>query len=424
MTDTVIISVITKIIGGHNMKKLIKVISLLFAAALAISMSAFTASAAEEIRTAEELMNMNSDGDYYLGCDIDLTNYKWKPVYSFSGTFDGNGYEIIGMRSETYGLFSSLRSRANVKNVILTDVYITSKYKTVGAVASIINSSEKDITIENCYVSGLVSSCRTKFGQNSSSTAGSIVGCNNSSSAVISNCYSNAVVASERIVGGIAGTNRGTITSCGFGGQLGSAYNIYELGCDKFGNKAEVYKYLYAVGGIAGYNYGKISNSFSTCTRVDVANFYGGICGVLQKGAHITYCVNSSDVLYDDILVGGLITGYASSKSTILNCYTKKPTNNTVSNDVGKGKKDTVTYSVSSQNYGKITSFKRLDSDWKIFDGYPILKRLSDYVSRSPIYEIKNERLISVSESQSVSEEDDDDASVDYGFDEFGDILE
>lgn len=406
------------------MKKLIKVISILFAAALAISMSAFSASATEEIRTAEELMNMSSDGDYYLGCDIDLTNSQWHPVYAFSGTFDGNGYEIIGMRSETYGLFSSLRSGANVKNVILTDVYITSKYKNVGAVASIINSSENNISIDGCYVSGVVSSCRTKYGQNSNSIAGSIVGCNNSSSAVISNCYSNAVVASERIVGGIAGTNRGTVKSCGFGGQLGSAYNIYELGCDNYGNKSEDYRNLFSVGGVAGYNYGIISNSFSTCTRVDVASYYGGICGVLQKGARITYCVNSSDVLYDDILVGGLITGYASSKSTILNCYTKKPTNNTVSNDVGKGKKDTVTYSVSSQNYGKITSFKRLDSDWIIIGGSPVLKRLRDFVLRSPIYEIKNEHLILISESQSVSEEDDDDASVDYGFDEFGDILE
>ena len=405
-----------------------KVISVIAASSVCLSLFTFNVNAGTSgnaVRTPSQLMNMKSNGNYYLACDIDLSNTAWKSINGFSGHFDGNGYEITGLTSETYGLFSTLKTGAVVENVELTDVYITSKYQNVGAIVSSIPSKEKNITVKNCFVSGLVSSCRTKFGQDTSnSTAGSIVGRNNSASTVISDCYSNAVVASEKIVGGITGINYGTIKSCGFGGQIGSSYNIYELGCDENGKKNEDYRYLYCVGGICGFNYNKISNSFSNCTRVDVASYYGGIVGVLQKSGSISYCVNSSDVLYDDNLTGGLIAGYASSKSKVTNCYTKKPTNSTVSNDIGKGKTGTQTYSVSADKYNKISSFKKLDNDWIIANGVPVLKELKEYINYVPLYEIKGERLVSLSNNQSVSEEDDENLSVDYGYDEFGNILE
>lgn len=405
-----------------------KIMAAIAASAVCVSFFTFNVNAetsGNAVRTPSQLMNMKSNGNYYLACDIDLSNTAWKSINGFSGRFDGNGYEITGLTSETYGLFSTLKTGAVVENVELTDVYITSKYQNVGAIVSSIPSKEKNITVKNCFVSGLVSSCRTKFGQDTSnSTAGSIVGRNNSTSTIISSCYSNAVVASERVVGGIAGINYGTIKSCGFGGQIGSSYNIYELGCDENGKKNEDYRYLYCVGGICGFNYNKISNSFSNCTRVDVASYYGGIVGVLQKSGSISYCVNSSDVLYDDNLTGGLIAGYASSKSKVANCYTKKPTNSTVSNDIGKGKTGTLTYSVSDDKFNKISSFKKLDNDWMIANGVPVLKELKEYINYVPLYEIKGERLVSLSNNQSVSEEDDENLSVDYGYDEFGNILE
>lgn len=405
-----------------------KVISVIAASSVCLSLFMFNVNAdtsGNAVRTPSQLMNMKSNGSYYLACDIDLSNTIWKSINGFSGHFDGNGYEITGLTSETYGLFSTLKTGAIVENVELTDVYITSKYQNVGAIVSSIQSKEKNVTIKNCFVSGLVSSCRTKFDQDTSnSAAGSIVGRNNSTSTTISDCYSNAVVASERIVGGIAGVNYGAIKSCGFGGQIGSSYNIYELVCGENETKNDDYRYLYSAGGICGFNYGKISNSFSNCTRVDVAKYYGGIVGVLQKSGSISYCVNSSDVLYDDNLIGGLIAGYASSNSKVSNCYTKKPTDDTVSNDIGKGKTGTLTYIVPADKYNKISSFKKLDNDWNIINGVPVLKKLNKYVNYAALYEIKGERLISLSNNQSVSEEDEENLSVDYGYDEYGDILE
>lgn len=415
------------------LKRILAVISAVSISAAVIRFGSVTASAKTEgtpVRTPQELMDMKSDGNYYLACDIDMLEVKWKAVSDFSGHFDGSGYTISNLYSETYGLFSTLKSGAVVENVTLSDVYITSKYKNIGAVASVIKSGEENIKIDNCFVSGVVASCRTKFRKDSSSTAGGIVGVNNSSAAVISNCYSNAVTASERTVGGIVGTNRGTVKNCGFGGETVNSYNVFELVANN-GSKNDDWKYLYASGGIAGFNYGKISNCFSSSERIDAAMYYGGIAGVLQKGGSITRCVNSSEILYDDE-TGGLIAGYAAKKSTVSNCYSKKPTDSNVQNDIGKGKSGTVTYVVSSDKYGKICSFKRLGDGWEIQGGEPVPKSIKKFISNQPkykqVYKVKGERLVGASGDDSNKPDEpaepEKEASVDYGYDEYGNILE
>lgn len=398
-----------------------KFVSMAAASALCMTLCSFDAAAAEvgePVSSAYELMEMEADGDYYLTCDIDLSDTDWKAVKGFSGHFDGNGYEITGLVSEDYGLFADLKTGAEVENVKLTDAYITSSLQYAGGIVSSIKSSEKDITVKNCFVSGVVASCRTKYGKSSNvSAAGAVVGSSRSRSAVISDCYSNAVVASEKTLGGIAGINYGTIKNCGFGGQLGSSYNIYDLRTDPGKEVTDDYKFFAYLGGICGENYGKIQSCFSSCTRVDIANYYGGIAGAVQKKGSITKCVNSSYVPYDDFLKGGLIAGYVSKDSTLSNNYSRKPDETTVSNDVGDGKTDSVTYVVPDSKYGRISSFKRLGSGWKIAGGVPVLTKLETYINYAPLYEIKGGSLISLKEEE-------DDISVDYGYDENGDILE
>lgn len=381
------------------------------------------ASAAAAVKTPEQLMNMESDGNYYLAEDIDLDGVKWKPISNFSGTLDGRGHSVSGLTSETYGLFSTLSSGAKIKNLMLREAYITSKYKTVGGIASVIPSGA-NVAVDNCYVSGVVASCRTKYNQPSKgSTAGAIVGKNNSDTAVISGCYSNAVVGAEQTAGGIAGINRGTIKGCGFEGQITHSYNVDQLAVNEGEDKKDVYSYLSCSGGIAGISSGKIISSFSGCTLLELAAYYGGIAGALQKDAKVSCCVNSSEVFYDDFTTGGLIAGYAPSSSEISNCYTKAPTDVTVRSDIGKGKKNTVTYGVSEDKYGKISSFRRLDDDWMIWDDAPKLKKLKDYFQNTaPAYEIKYGRL--VSSQHGDKNYYDDEASADYGYNEFGDIPE
>lgn len=338
----------------------------------------------EAIYTPEELMDMEPDGDYYLASDIDLSEEDWKAIKGFSGSFCGNGYEISGLTSEGYGLFSSLKSGAKIKDVVMTDVCITSRFKTIGAVASIISASEKDITIENCYVSGVVASCGTKYNTSKKSTVGAIVGKNSSETTVISDCYSNAVVCSERTAGGIAGVNKGTIKGCGFGGRIENTYNIYELSTVPGEIHYDVYSYLYVLGGICGFNYGEISECFTNGSFLDIASYYGGITGVLQKGGSVTNCVSSAKVQYDDYATGGFIAGQASKNSTLENCYTRMPDESTVVSDVGSGKKNTKTYGVKDNNYDKISSFRRLKEGWEIADGVPVRSDIREYAETEP----------------------------------------
>lgn len=348
------------------------------------------------ISTPEDLKNMKSDGNYILANDIDMTGVTWRGIKDFSGTFDGNGHEIKGLTSEYYGLFSTLQSGAAVKNVKLTDVYITSKFKSIGAVAGTIPSGA-DVTVDNCFVSGVVASCPTKFGKPTKSFAGSIVGVNSSEKAVISNCFSNAVVASEKHIGGIVGMNSGTVKSCGFGGQTVCSGNVYEL-AERNGEKDDSYSYPYSVGGIAGINKGSISGCLNSSDRIDIGQYYGGIVGYQQKSGSITKCVNASAVPADDEMTGGLIAGYASKSSIVSDNYSVKPTSNTVSNDIGKGKTDSVSYAVSDEKFGKLSCFKRLGSGWSIVNDMPVPESISEYVTAERLYEIKGEKLVSISE--------------------------
>ncbi|MGN1415760.1 MAG: hypothetical protein ACI4XF_02885 [Oscillospiraceae bacterium] len=347
------------------------------------------------LSTPDDLKRMKSYGDYVLVCDIDMSDETWRGISGFSGTLDGNGHEISGLTSEYYGLFSSLRSGAVVKDLKLTDVYITSKYNSIGAVAGTIPGSAA-VTIDNCFVSGVVASCRTKFGQSSTSYAGSIVGMNNSSSAVISDCYSNAVVASEKYIGGIVGANKGTVKNCGFGGQTVCSYNVFEL-VERNGEKNDDYKYPYEVGGIAGLNSGKISGCLNFSDRIDVGKYYGGIVGYQLKTGSVTKCVNRSAVPFDDEMTGGLIAGYASKNSAVSDNYSAKPTNATVSNDIGKGKTNSVSYAVSDKNFGKLSSFKRLGTGWSIANSMPVPDSIAEYVTSERLYDIKGDSLVRTS---------------------------
>lgn len=372
-----------------------KLISLLAAGAMLVSMCAMDTSADEAviITSAKQLMSVKGDGEYYLGADIDLTDVKWKPINGFSGIFDGNGHEIRGLTSDTYGLFSTLGSGAIIRNVRLEDAYITSKYGYAGGIAAIIQADAENVTIVDCFVSGVVAACNTRYHseyQTKNSTAGAIAAVNNSDSSVIINCSSNAIVASERIVGGLVGVNRGTLRTSGFFGELTSAYNNYDLGSDiKTGMKQEDYRYLYVNGGLCGINYGNISDSFSNCSEISEATYYGGIAGALQGNGSITECVNSSLVRNDPFseFSGGLIAGTATSKTSVSGCYTKYPTEETVQSDIGKSAVESLTYGVKEAQYGNIDSFNGLESYmWGISDGVPVLKDISKYTKEEPYW--------------------------------------
>ena len=107
-----------------------------------------------KISSAADLLKMkNSDGKFYLTKDIDLKSYgKWEEAIRFSGTLDGNGFSVKNLTSEKFGLFYTLTD-ATVRNLGVTNVRIDTE-KSVGA----LTNGCKNSVIENCYVTGSISS--------------------------------------------------------------------------------------------------------------------------------------------------------------------------------------------------------------------------------------------------------------------------
>ncbi len=360
-----------------------KILACSIATAIMLSLLSFNISAEEEIAidTPAELMNMKPDGNYYLSKDIDLSETNWNAVDNFSGSFDGNGYEIYGLTSQTYGLFSNLKSGATIKNVELTNTKLTSKFKNVGGIVSVIISTEKNITIDSCFVSGAVGSCRYKFYQSEDvGTAGSIVGYNNSEDVTISNCYSNAHVASERIVGGIAGINKGTIENSGFGGTLHHSYNV-GIFSDRENEeyKADLYAQNYVNGGIVGINYGDIVKCFNSA-NIYSATYSGGIAGAMQGESTMKSCVNSGFVKGVPYYNTGLLTGYNPSTGEIENCATIYGEKSSAENDVGVGNDLAVTKPIKKEDIAVAESYDEIDGEWIILNENPVLKQLEKFV--------------------------------------------
>ena len=223
--------------------------------------------------------NGNRSINITLDKDIDLTGTTWTPIgtsfsNSYTGTFDGGGNTITGLTvtgsNEYAGLFGRIGSGGTVKNVVLKDVQIESdnQYGRVGGVAG-----NSDGNIENCSVSGSVSSrC----------TAGGVVGQQFGGSITL--CGSSATVKGTGEVGGVAGKtdNSATLTAC------------------------------YATGNVTFES----NNSNST--------YAGGVVGVNGIGSILTACYATGNVTgtgtgTGSIYVGGVTGDNASG--TLTACY-------------------------------------------------------------------------------------------------------
>lgn len=89
---------------------------ILLALILAVSPVALAAevSGAVEITTVEELLAMESSGNYILMNDLDMVGIDWKPL-DFSGSFDGNGHAILNLTLSELGKTTSTTWDGNRK---------------------------------------------------------------------------------------------------------------------------------------------------------------------------------------------------------------------------------------------------------------------------------------------------------------------
>jgi len=258
------------------------------------------------------------DDYYFLMNDLDSTTagYEelasptanggngWQPIGnftdSFTGTFDGQGYEIrdlfINRRDKYFvGLFSFVGEGGRIEDIGVVNAIVTG-YDNVGGLVGWSYG-----TVSDSYSTGSVTGTESAHEPGDVGGVGGVVGINAGN---VSHCYSTGSVTGYEVVGGLVGYSYGTVS------------DSYSTG-SVTGNEA--------VGGLVGFNHygGTVSNSHSTGTVTGGASV-GGLVGFNLAGT-VSYSYSTSSVTGNSSggLVGfnagtvgnsystGSVTGYA-----------------------------------------------------------------------------------------------------------------
>jgi hypothetical protein len=270
------------------------------------------------VQAIEALVTFDLEKNAEDGRITKNSNGNMYPIGSFDkpfiGTYNGNGFKIIGLDvvdfsdSTIYGSAAGLFGVANtatIKNVTLENGSVSSlasNTSTEGyAYAGSILGFSIDSTIERCSSNLTV----TAFGNSGDgqAIAGGIAGYT-SNDIIISNSTGEVYGFSSdvSIIGGIAGINDGSIT------------DSYSAG------KADGVSSAVQIGGIAGESYGDVTNCYSRSTLGTTGNV-GGIIGKAHDG-NVTNCyfigTASSPIAGDgqtNLLIDGGETRPAATKS-------------------------------------------------------------------------------------------------------------
>lgn len=259
------------------MKRILKETAMLLAAAVlaaSLPVPVFHVHADEtviSIRTAEDLMDLSractselySEGKTVsLEADINLSGKDFKPIPVFCGTFEGNDHTISGMAIEEAGSSLGL-FRYLEEEAVVRNLRVSGELKPDGSRKKIGGiAGTNKGTIQNCSFSGKGEALEN---------LGGIAGINEETG-VIERCKNQAELTGNRRIGGIAGENVGYIADCLNDGEINTASEgIDEDTGEKSGisvnreelNSPIVIEKVYDVGGIAGLS----SGSIQRCTN-------------------------------------------------------------------------------------------------------------------------------------------------------------
>jgi hypothetical protein len=223
----------------------------------------------ETVAHLKKLANQVNIGDdktdtyYELVNDLDLSAISnWTPIGTyaiflpFSGSFDGNGNTISGLKInndlKSQGLFGYIDG-GTVTNLGIVDADITAG--NAGGIVGVVNNGN----ISNCYVTGTISSNGGVGG----------IACSVFGGSSIINCYFVGDVSGVNYVGGIAGeVNSSSVSKCYAAGTVSG---------------------VQFVGGIAGFLYGSVTNCVALNTKLvrtgtSTNTTFGRVAGVLAGG--------------------------------------------------------------------------------------------------------------------------------------------
>lgn len=302
--------------------KIYKVISVISAAALAVTL---TTAFPENIRVFAEASDQSetnrkitvSDVESFLklanNCridsaskglaveltaDIDLGGTGFDGIPIFCGTFDGGDHTISGLLIRDSASETGLFRHVE-RGAVIKDL------KVVGAVTP--SGSGNMVGGIAGVNKGTITSCEYRGFVSGSDSVGSIAG-NNRESGVISGCKSTAVISAESSAGGIVGMNLGVLIDCSNSGNINAVYSDSEIDTEDLELEdltAENVIGKSDIGGVAGYSSGIIqrcSNSGTVGYQHTGYNI-GGIVG--RQSGMLNSCNNTGHV-YGRKDVGGI----------------------------------------------------------------------------------------------------------------------
>ena len=307
---------------------------------------------ANAVLTADIVVNENvlkPDGTLNEG-----TFKEWTPIATsaspYTGIFEGQNHTISGLyfKQETsfVGLFSV--NSGKIANVGILDSYFYGQPYKGWQVGGVCGSNTNQGAITNCYNTGIV---------RGSETVGGVCGSNYGT---ITNCSNKGNVGEDdESVGGVCGSNYGTITNCNNAGIVsGKSY----------------------VGGVCGKNSngGTVTNCNNTGEVRGTSQYIGGLSGD-NDSSSITNCNNTGEVKATGKFVGGL-SGGNYNNGTITNCYYDSTvyTGTAIGDDMGTTEK---VEGKTTEQYktGEVAYLLRLDQSDEVWgqtigtDTYPTL---------------------------------------------------
>ncbi len=316
------------------------------------------------IEDLKEIIN-NLDKHFVQTQNIDLSSINdWYPIgtsssESFTGTYDGNGYNISNLKitsgSKNIGLFGYIGSGSEIKNVNLISPNINNDL--ISYVGSLVGYSDGGY-IENCSsINGSVTGKQY---------IGGLVGIAKSSK--IYNSYFLGSVEANNTADSRVGGLLGLTSSLGDPSEITMCYSESNINGGQY------------TGGLIGYNTGIVKNSFSSGI-VNGSSNTGGLVGIFipldNHTSKIINCYTTASVDNNGYVpYGGLIGNYKENEDLILSSFWDF--------DVFKLYPEGDNYGISTTSIKDENTLVNVgwnfDSIWAIDDitnnGYPYLKNL------------------------------------------------
>lgn len=246
--------------------------------------------------------SLQLSGDYVLGTNIDATDFNFMPIGSlsapFTGSLDGKGFTIRNLN-------------------------ISSGSDGAGLFGSIGNSG----SVAN--LSLLNESIISKFSTNVGGVAGTNYGtiANVSAHSVDINGGLNFSSSAGTNVGGVAGDNFGSITSSRVTGTISNGANVGGVvGKNEVTGTISLSSANVTVknpqnggaGGLAGGNEGNISQSFAAGTVSASEEAIGGLVGYNDGGSRISQSYSNASVTLNGNLVSAAVGALVGENSGII----------------------------------------------------------------------------------------------------------